>query len=247
MKLTMVGSGDAFGSGGRAHTCLRLDAGGATIVVDFGASSMVSWKKLGFSTDSIDAIVISHLHGDHFGGLPFLLLDCQFVARRRRPLVMLGPPGFRARLDMALEAFFPGSSALHWTFPWQAVDIRPGEPAFVSGFRLDTFEVIHPAGAPSTAVRLEGHDRVFAYSGDTAWTETLIEAARGADLFVVECYAGKGPTHAHLDWLTLSGKLAGFEARRIILTHMSDSALACRDEMQAAGCVPGHDGLVVEV
>ncbi|MBL8587161.1 MAG: MBL fold metallo-hydrolase [Methylobacteriaceae bacterium] len=246
MRLTMVGTGDAFGTGGRAHTCLRLDAGGSTIVVDFGASALSSWKKLGFSTNGIDAVIVSHLHGDHFGGLPFLLLDCQFVARRRQPLILLGPPGFRARLDMALEAMFPGSSALHWTFPWQAIDIRPGEPAYVAGFRLDTFEVIHPAGAPSTAVRLEGHDRVFAYSGDTSWTDALNEAARGADLFVVECFSGNGPVHAHLDWATLRGRLDGFEARRIVVTHMGETALALTDDMQAAGCTPGHDGLVVE-
>ena len=85
MKLTVVGSGDAFGSGGRAHTCMRLDSEGSTIVVDFGASALTSWKRLGFSTDDVDAILITHLHGDHFGGLPFLLLECQFVARRRRP------------------------------------------------------------------------------------------------------------------------------------------------------------------
>ncbi len=246
MKLTVVGSGDAFGSGGRAHTCMRLDSEGSTIVVDFGASALTSWKRLGFSTDDVDAILITHLHGDHFGGLPFLLLECQFVARRRRPLLIFGPPGLRARLDMALEAMFPGSSALHWTFSWQAVDIRPGEPAFVANFRLDTFEVVHPSGAPATAVRVEGDNRIFGYSGDTSWTSNLVEAARGADLFVIECYSGYQPAHAHIDWPTLLDRMPSLEARKIVVTHMSESAMARDRDMRAAGCVPAHDGLVVE-
>ena len=223
MKLTVVGSGDAFGSGGRAHTCMRLDSEGSTIVVDFGASALTSWKRLGFSTDDVDAILITHLHGDHFGGLPFLLLECQFVARRRRPLLIFGPP-----------------------FSWQAVDIRPGEPAFVANFRLDTFEVVHPSGAPATAVRVEGDNRIFGYSGDTSWTSNLVEAARGADLFVIECYSGYQPAHAHIDWPTLLDRMPSLEARKIVVTHMSESAMARDRDMRAAGCVPAHDGLVVE-
>ena len=93
MKVTIVGCGDAFGSGGRSHTCFRLDAAGRTLLVDFGAGAIIAWNEAGFATSDIDAVVVSHLHGDHFGGLPFLLLQCQFVERRCKPLVLLGPPG----------------------------------------------------------------------------------------------------------------------------------------------------------
>jgi Rrf2 family protein len=126
------------------------------------------------------------------------------------------------------------------------VDIRPGEPAFVANFRLDTFEVVHPSGAPATAVRVEGDNRIFGYSGDTSWTSNLVEAARGADLFVIECYSGYQPAHAHIDWPTLLDRMPSLEARKIVVTHMSESAMARDRDMRAAGCVPAHDGLVVE-
>ena len=108
MKFTGVGCGDAGGSDGRCHTCFRLDAGESVLAVDFGAAAIVGWHKLGFSTNDIDAVVITHLHGDHFGGVPFLLLNAEFEANRTRPLAILGPPGIRRAIDAALDVFYPG-------------------------------------------------------------------------------------------------------------------------------------------
>jgi ribonuclease BN (tRNA processing enzyme) len=246
MKLTIVGSGDAFGSGGRAHTCFRIDADGRTILLDFGASAITAWKRFGFSTDVIDGIVISHLHGDHFGGLPFLLLECQYVAMRTRPLVLAGPPGFRGRLQRTLEALFPGAMAIDWRFPWQVVEIACREAVDVAGFRVETREVQHPSGAPATAVRISRGGRVLAYSGDTAWTEALVETAAGADVMVVECFSGAEPIANHVDWPTLKANLPALSSKRLVVTHMSDTALARGAEMEAEGLTVAHDGLVIE-
>ncbi|MEJ0092555.1 MAG: MBL fold metallo-hydrolase [Methylocella sp.] len=247
MKVTIVGCGDAFGSGGRAHSCFRIDADSGVALVDFGAGSIVSWKKLGFQFDVVDAVVISHLHGDHFGGLPFLLFDCQFVRHRTRPLILIGPPGFKKRLDAALELFFPGASKTPWSFPWSAEEIVPGRQNQCAGFTLQTYDAFHPSGALSTGVRLTGGGGVFAYSGDTAFTPTLFDLSAGADLFICECSSGDSPTPYHIDWPTLRANLQGFSAKRMILTHMGDSALARRAEMEQAGLTVAYDGQVFEL
>src|SRR5262249_35545280 len=124
MRLTVVGSGDAFGPGGPFNTCFMLETAKATLLVDFGASSLVALKAHGLDPNKVDGIVLSHLHGDHFGGLPFLLLDAQFLARRTRPLLIAGPPGTRARIDALLEACFPRSTANKWRFSWQVQEIE---------------------------------------------------------------------------------------------------------------------------
>src|ERR1051325_11284623 len=123
MRLTVVGSGDAFGSGGRSNTCFWLETAKAMLTVDFGASALPALKARKLDQDKIGGSVRSPFHGDHFGGLPFLLLDAQFLARREKPLTIAGPPGTRARLDGAMEVLFPKSTGIKWRFPWSVQEI----------------------------------------------------------------------------------------------------------------------------
>jgi len=247
MQLTVVGSGDAFGSGGRSNTCFKLDSAGHTMVVDFGASALVAWNRLGLATGDIDAVAISHLHGDHFGGLPFLLLECQFVSARTKPLTILGPKGLRGRLEMAAEALFPGMWANRWSFPLTIVEMGPGETKDTPGFQVSSLEVKHPSGAIATALRVENGTKVFAYSGDTAWVENLVRISDRADLFVVECSSGDKPVPNHIDWPTLKANLPKLNARRVMVTHMGATALARRDEMTAAGLQIADDGKILDL
>jgi ribonuclease BN (tRNA processing enzyme) len=246
MRLTVVGCGDAFGSGGRFNTCFFLETAKGTLLVDFGASSLVALKARGLDANRADGIVLSHLHGDHFGGLPFLLLDAQFLNRRERPLLIAGPPGTRARIDRALEVFFPRAGANKWRFSWEVVEIEVGRPTDVLGHSVITAEVKHYSGAPSTALRLSDEEKTFAYSGDTEWVEELVAVADGADLFMCECYGYSGQLPGHISWEMLKPHLPELRARKIMLTHMNPTMLARLDEIRAAGVLVAEDGLVME-
>jgi ribonuclease BN (tRNA processing enzyme) len=246
MRLTIVGCGDAFGSGGRTNTCFWLETAKGTIAIDFGASALPALKARQLDPNAIDAIVLSHLHGDHFGGLPFLLLDYQFLTRRERPLMIAGPPGTRARLDAALEVFFPKAGGTKWRFPWTVQEIAVGIESGVLGHSLLTAEVIHQSGAPSTALRLSDGEKTFAYSGDTEWTDALKPIAAQADLFICECYAYAGKMTGHLSWEILKPRLADLKAKRTMLTHMNPTVLARLDEIKAAGVLIAADGLVFD-
>jgi ribonuclease BN (tRNA processing enzyme) len=247
MRLTIVGSGDAFGSGGRFNTCFQVETAKAKVLIDCGASSLIALRARGLDPNHLDGVVLSHLHGDHFGGLPFLLMDAQYLSRRRRPLVIAGPPGTRARLDAALEVLFPSSAATKWRFSFEVIEIEPGHPRDILGHRVLTAEVSHPSGAPSTAIRFSDGSATLAYSGDTEWTDALLPIADAAELFIVECsgYAGRLPYH--LTWEVLAPRLSDFRARQIMITHMNSTILAHLDEVRAAGVLVAADGDVVEL
>ena len=247
MRLTIVGSGDAFGSGGRYNTCFWLKTAKATLLVDCGASTPVALKALGLDHGQVDGIILSHLHGDHFGALPFLLVEAQLVMRRERPLVIAGPPGSRVRIEGAIENFFPRALSNKWRFPFEIVEIEPGRPAKILGHAVSTVEVVHQSGAPSTALRISDGQKLFAYSGDTEWTDALIGVADGADLFIVECYGYAGALKGHLSWEILKPKLPSLRARRTMLTHMNASMLAKVEEARAAGLEIAEDGAVTEI
>ena len=109
-----------------------MEASGKRILLEAGPSVLAEMKRHGIEADSLDAIVISHLHGDHFGGIPALLLHAQFVAGRRKPLLLVGPFGLKERLQEVFDLLFPGSAAIAWDFDWRvhksiSVFVRPGK------------------------------------------------------------------------------------------------------------------------
>ena len=244
MRLTVIGCGDAFGSGGRFNTCFLIEASQSTILLDCGASSMVALHARGIDPASIDGVILTHLHGDHFGGLPFFLLDAQFLARREKPFVIAGPPGTRNRLAAAMEVFFPGSGATKWRFPLQVEEIAVGLRCDLLGCAIDTTEVLHQSGAPSTAVRISDGRCVLAYSGDTEWTDALFRVAEGADLFIVECYDFERKLAGHMNWGDLQPRLPQLKARRIMLTHINPGMLQQQAKARETGVLLAADGLV---
>jgi ribonuclease BN (tRNA processing enzyme) len=242
VSLRFLGSGDAFGSGGRLQACLHLSgAGDGALLLDCGATSMVAMRRAGVDPGEVGWVVLSHLHGDHFGGLPFLVLDGQF-SRRTRPLVMAGPPGTRARVEAAMEVLFPGSTGVFRRFPVQFVELAERVPAAVGPAIVTPYAVSHPSGSTPFALRVEYGARVIAYSGDTEWTDALLEAARGAHVFVCEAYGFDKRIPYHLDWAMLRAQRERLGCGRLILTHMSQDLLARRGEVDAE-CA--EDGLLV--
>jgi ribonuclease BN (tRNA processing enzyme) len=243
LRLRFLGSGDAFGSGGRLQTCLCLEGPGGPVLIDCGTTALIGMKRADIDPGSVGCVLLSHLHGDHFGGVPFLVLDGQF-GRRESPLVVAGPPGTRERVTAAMEILFPGSSRAARRFTTDLVELAPDAPTMIGSLTVAGFPVAHASGAPAYALRVEWAGRTVVYSGDTEWCEGLVEAARGADLFVCEAYTFDRRIRYHLDHTTLARNLERIRARRVILTHLGPDMLAHRHEA-AAECA--DDGLTVDV
>jgi ribonuclease BN (tRNA processing enzyme) len=244
MQLQFVGCGDALGSGGRFNTCFHVTGERVNFLIDCGASSLPALKRLAVARDAIDLILITHFHGDHFAGLPFLLLDAQ-ITRRTRPLVVAGPQGIETRLTQVMEALFEHSSTTKQRFDLSVVTLKPWETQVFGAVKATPFPVLHGlSGGPFLAYRVEAEGRVIAYSADTEWTETLIPAARDADLFIAEAYHYDKVVKNHLSLKTLEAHLAEINPKRLILTHMSDDMLG---RLETLDYTAASDGMIVEV
>jgi ribonuclease BN (tRNA processing enzyme) len=247
VTVTFAGSGDAFGSGGRFQACIHLRGpdGAAPVLLDCGATSLTALRRCGLDPGEVAGIFVSHLHADHFAGIPFFILNAQF-ARRAGPLAVIGPRGTGRRLAELMEAMFPGSTSVSRRFAVEVTELRPGETFAAAGVAVTAFAADHPSGAESEplALRLNVGGAVIGYTGDTAWTDALPEVAAGTDLLIAEAYyrSKRIPYHLrHDDLVEHRGELA---SRRIVLTHMSDDVL---DHLDEIGFETVRDGLVLRV
>ncbi len=247
MKLTVAGCGDAFGSGGRLQTCYHVDTGERRFLIDCGATALIGLTRCRLDPNAVDAIFISHLHGDHFGGLVWWMLHAQHVSKRESPLQVIGPVGIDARFTAACEVLFPGSSTLRRRFELSFLELSPEQRLDVGSITVTPFEVEHPSGAPSYALRFETGGRTLAFSGDTQWVEAVVRAGHRADLLILECYAFAGAARFHMDWGTIAANLPRIDARRTMLTHMSEAMLRHASEIAVPGVFLAEDGLVVDL
>jgi ribonuclease BN (tRNA processing enzyme) len=224
VEVLFLGTGDAFGSGGRLQSCIFVQSGEVRFLLDCGASALVGLKRYGVDPSGIGLVLLSHLHGDHFGGIPFLILDGQF-SRRTQPLLVAGPSGVEGRVREAMEVFFPGSSRVQRKFPVEFAEMKERTESSFGDIRVTPFPVVHSSGAPSFALRVGCGGKEIGYSGDTEWTDSLIEAARGTDLFISECYLFDKKINYHLNYQILKEQKGNLGCRRLILTHMGEDVL----------------------
>lgn len=242
IQIRFLGSGDAFGSGGRFHTCLLVATGADQFLLDCGASAMIAINRFGVDPNAIGMILLTHLHGDHFGGVPFFLLDAQLPRKRSQPLVIAGPPGTKARIAQAMEVLYPGSAEMTLRFPLETVELEVEQPRRLGSSTVTPYLMEHPCGAPPYAYRIECEGKVFTFTGDTGWTDTLIPAARGADLLISECNMYGRSIPFHLDLPTLLAHRDELQVRRLMLTHMGPEMLAHLDTLP---CEYAEDGKVI--
>ena len=244
VTVRFVGSGDSFGSGGRFQTCILVDGPRTRFAIDFGASSLIALVRQRIEHNSIDAVLLTHLHGDHCGGVPFLLMDAMLAAKRSRPLTIAGPPGSRAHLDRLAEALFPGMHVMTPRFPLAYVELEIGRPNPVLDLVVTPQPARHTRETNPTALRVEVGDRVVAYTGDGEWTPDLAKVGQRADLLIAEAYYYAKPVKWHLNYPDVKAHISDFGARRVVLTHMSREVLDRRSEIPEE-CA--EDGLVIEL
>ncbi|MGZ6123991.1 MAG: MBL fold metallo-hydrolase, partial [Myxococcales bacterium] len=202
MRVTALGSADAFCSAGRGHTCWMVDDERGTYAVDFGGTALAALKRLGRDPEGISAIHFTHLHGDHTAGWPFFLVDAVYRARRTRPLLVSGPEGTRERLQALWAACYAAAADRPLPFALEVREVAPGDRLELLGRPVRVFRARHMSPPQiALSLRIGG----IAFTGDSG--EIAEGLCEGADLLCAECTWLGESTDTHIGWETLRRNL----------------------------------------
>lgn len=220
LDVTILGSSDAFCSGGHPHAAYLVETDRSTFLVDCGPTILLALKQQKIDTASIDFVVISHMHGDHFAGLPFLLLEYIYERPRTRPFLVLGPRGITARVWTLMCTLYPDVLPETLAFTLDFIELEPEQPTTIADVEVHPIRVSHQDADVSLAVRFTVGGKRLLYSGDSLWDDRFIDLARGVDLFLCECTAYEAPMGRHIQWTTLKPLVPLLECRRLVLIHL---------------------------
>jgi len=233
LQLQFLGTGDAFGSGGRFNTCFYGQAADNHFLIDCGATSLVAMKQAGIQYATIDTIFISHYHGDHFGGVPFVVLDRFVLQQGGKPLTIVSPPGGKERLYQLLNGLYPGSAdkvmqgtQLHF------VSYEGTQHMQVNGYSFSSFPVVHAPESLPHAMRIGVAGKVVAFSGDTEWVPVLPEVAHQADLFICECNYFNKQGAGHINYTQIQKNEHRLAPKQMVLNHPGPDMLANQGQLR---------------
>lgn len=243
MQIKFLGSGDAFCNGNRYQTCFLLTIPQYKLLIDCGATTLHALKTHGISTKSIDALVITHFHGDHFGGIPFLLLDAHYFAKRTAPLTIMGPPGIEERVISLCGINYSGIDFKNFSFPLIFVEFKDTKIP-LGPLEITSQPVIHVAEVLPHGIRIQYQQKVLAFSGDTGWTDRLLSLARDADLFICECNFFRTLLPSHLNYQTILSKVPDFKCKRIVLNHLGPEML---ENLTLCHLECAYDGMIIDI
>jgi len=231
-EVVFVGTSDAFGAGGRRQSAVFVRAPNGGVLIDCGTTTCSGLNELGVPREEIDTLLISHFHGDHFGGIPLLLLAALYEDGRKKPLRIAGPRGIEARVRGLSAAMGHAVEGREWSFPLHFLELPVGREIEAGPVRVRAFETHHtPDSIPHGLMIDLGKERI-AYSGDTGWFDELPSHVAGSDLFICECTYHSPGFEYHLNYEQLCEHKHSFDCNRFLLSHLGNEMLSFRGDSE---------------
>jgi len=219
--LTFYGIGDAFSSGGKNSAAIYSWIENKGILLDCGPQTLSTLKRYKKGTEDIDLILITHFHGDHFGGLPFILLEAIIQQRRKKKLTIIGPEGTKEKVEHLFNLLYPNIASLERGFPCVYKKIDENLPIEFEGIKIAAFKMNHTPEA--LGYRIETVFSAIAYSGDTGWTNNLKSLVLNTRFAIVECsfLSIELDSHLNLQEALILAPLT----KSLVLTHLGQDVL----------------------
>ena len=244
MRLHILGCGDAFGSGGRNQSGYLIAANDRLFLLDCGPTTLLAMKRAGFDPRCLDAIILSHLHGDHFGGIPFFFIEYLYLKPRDYPLMIAGPTGTEARVRQLYTIMYGNGKKPAEFSMVDFVILHPEQLQSVAGIEVFPFRVPHQSNDVSLGLKIAYQGKQVLFSGDSLWTDLFIEQAKGVDLFLCECSFLDEQPGMHVNYRVLQANLPRLQCKKLVLTHLGEAMLAHRHQL---AMTVAEDGMVIEI
>jgi ribonuclease BN (tRNA processing enzyme) len=216
VELTVLGCSGTWPNKDTATSGYLVQHDGFNLYMDAGTGTLANLQHH-IDLKDIHAIAISHEHPDHFVDL-YPTFYALFYGELGQPdLPVFVPTGFSQKLAdiVSIDSQVSMRTAFDFT------ELTPGEGFEVGPFRVTTHPMAH-LGLPALGFRIETHDQVLAYTGDTGPTHHVEDLARDADLFMAEAtWQDRDdllPFHMSSRQAAIHAREAG--ARRLVLTHI---------------------------
>jgi len=244
IRVVFLGTGDAFSAGGRNQAAILIQHPQVSLLLDCGATTLTSLNKYNIPTDTIDGVLLTHLHGDHFSGLPFLFLHYMYIEPRTKPLRILGPEGLEDGIRQLYKAMYPNDASSPLPYELDFTEVQLSRKYLVDILQIEPFQAVHQEKPPSFGYRIHLDGRKIVYTGDTGWTDELPARAKDADLFICECSFYDTRIDTHLDYMTINERLRGCGYKKMILTHLGREVLQRSRQLDLK---LAYDGAIIQL
>lgn len=242
VKLTFLGTANAFGHGGRRRSHYLLE-GSTKALIDAGYDTLSGLRSVGLTVSDIDYIFLSHLHPDHYLGLPQMALENYFVIKRREPIYVYCPPGTRELISKITGMLYDEIIQNHIDELFQFVEFGINELVSFKHGKVATFQAQHSGNARMQIITFE--NRKIGYTGDTAYLPDIFSKILEADITITEASSASHPIPDHT---TLNQLIeADFPLdKRIYISHVGESVINHRDMIEKP-LILAEDGMIVEI
>lgn len=198
-RVILLGTGTPNPEPEHSGPAVAIVSGNGVYVVDAGPGVVRRAAQAGLQMEQLTRLFVTHLHSDHTAGLPDFIFT-PAVTGRKTPLEVYGPPGIGAMTRHILQAYAGDMQVrLHGLEPAvpQAYVVKPHEvkPGTVyrdDAVRVTAFAVKHGSWRYAYGYRFDAKDKSVVISGDTAYSDGLVAAAKGCDILIHEVYSAKG-------------------------------------------------------
>lgn len=224
LTLTFIGVANAFATGGASWSSFLLNK---SVLFEAPPQVLMSVQTAGIDPNYIEVVLISHHHGDHFYGLPMLMLWWKWMDRMT-PVTIVGPPGTERILRDITRETFPWLFDVPYDITW--IEAVPGIPFEAGGISITPLEMSHDDTLNAClGFQCEVAGRYFGYTGDTVYCESVERLARWSEILVAECASYSG-NPVHMDFIHDLPRVRALmrPEAHLLLTHIDPEVARAR-------------------